>query len=136
MFVELDACSQYSDINLLRAFVPNDRYEDFVNDVRDVFLRYAKYGVDERKRTKRTVCKSNILNALRYSRSWHGIEGDVNDDWVASVWGDGTFELYSWIQDVSLTVSLPPDGTVTQRLEKASELLLEEYERYMSNEEE
>ena len=132
MFVELDACSQNSDINLLRAFVPNDRHEDFVNDVKDVFLRYAKYGVDERKRTKRTVCKSNILNALRNSRNWHGIEIDVNDDWVATVWASGTCELYNWMQDVSLTVILPPDGTVTQRLEKASKLLLEEYERYMS----
>ena len=136
MLIELDVISQYSDVSLLKVLVPNDRYEDFVNDVKDVFLRYAMYGVDERKKTKRTVCKSNILNALRNSHSWHGIDSDVNDEWSAIVWADGKFELYNWIQDVSLTVSLPPDGTVTQRLKKASEFLLEEYERYMSNEEE
>ena len=115
-----------NDILLAWARIPIDRLDDVIGDVKAVLEKYATDGVGERKRTKRTVCKTNVREALRSSRLFDGEYCDVNDDWKASFWGYNA-ELYDWKNDVTITVAVPWMKSLEKELEIATEQLMEEY---------
>lgn len=139
MIAELDGSSCATDVELLKARIPNERYDSFLHDLKVVFLHYAEGEVTERKKTRRTVCKTNVLNAIHESYRWgDGGFYDVNDEWMAgylgSDWKHYTFELHNWKLNDSVYVEVEPRNTDAELLEEATRLLLEEYEKFIGKE--
>ena len=129
-----------ADVRILNAVVPPDKYDALIHDLTTVLTFYSSYGVQGRKQTKRTVCKTNVRNALRdsytnFERRWAA----VNDDWLAAFYWDGwdwvfgeyCAELTNRKEDVTLTVTLKEKD-----YDEATRLLMDEYERYVSGEQE